>query len=205
LHESAESRFAIEVEYPQFDSPGREVLNRRILGVVQTHERSYVAAAESRERIVMAPFSLVGSYAVTLDCPAVVSMRLAFSGYTGGAHGQSWLEVLSFASETQNFVQLEDVFEEPEAGLAKLSELSVRGLINQGRDSAHSQRGAAPEPGNFEHFNLGPEGLQIYFGEYQVGCYAEGPAEVTIPYTAVRPYLSEFLLEVIRKHGGTGA
>lgn len=203
--ESSQSRYAVEVEFPVFADPERESLNAEVREIVAQNEQKVVTLAESPERYVPIPFSLVGSYAVTLDCRAVVSLRLAFSAYTGGAHGNRWIETLTYRPKTATRMGLSDVFEDLEAGVARISELAIRSLLEQGRDESHTRRGAGPDAKNFQCFNLTPDGLGFYFREYQVGCYAEGPAEVVLTYRSVYSHLSAFMHDVIKIHGGTGA
>jgi hypothetical protein len=203
--ESSQSRYALEVEFPVFADPGREALNAAVREIVAANEQEVVVLAEAPDRYVPIPFSLVGSYAVTLDCQAVVSLRLAFSAYTGGAHESRWVETLTYRPETATRLSLGDVFEDLDAGVARLSDLAISRLLELERDESNARRGAGPDAKNFQHFNLTPDGLGIYFQEYQTGCYAEGPAEIVIAYRSVYSHLSAFMHDVITAHGGTGS
>lgn len=203
--ESSESPYTVEVEFPVFADSGREALNAAVRGIVAANEQEIVALAEAPDRYIPIPFSLVGSYAVTLDCQAVVSLRLAFSAYTGGAHGSKWVETLTYRPETATQLRLCDVFEDLEAGVSRLSDLAISGLLELGRDESIARRGAGPDAKNFQDFNLTPDGLGLYFKEYQTGCYAEGPAEIVIAYRSVYSHLSAFMRDVITVHGGTGS
>lgn len=64
--------------------------------------------------------------------------------------------------------------------------------IQEFRNIDSVKNGAGPESKNFEKFNITSEGILIAFGEYQIGCYADGPAEILVPYSIIRPFLSEY-------------
>ena len=47
-----------------------------------------------------------------------------------------------------------------------------------------------PTDEHFATFSLRPAGLEIIFGEYQVGPYAIGIKRVSFPYAQLRPLLA---------------
>jgi hypothetical protein len=67
-----------------------------------------------------------------------------------------------------------------------IAELSTRDI---GFDSTWAE-GAKPTPENYAVWNISPDGLLIYFNEYQVAAYAAGPQQVTIPYASLAAILS---------------
>ena len=66
------------------------------------------------------------------------------------------------------------------------------------RDPDHVTRGTQPSTTNFNAFNLTPRGVLVTFDEYQVGCYAEGPSEILVPYSEL-PHIKSEILGVVRR------
>lgn len=83
-------------------------------------------------------------------------------------------------------VKLPELFA-PKAGYLKtISDYSIKELKKL-RTTDGVEEGAAPKAENFKNWNLTPVGVRFTFDHYQVGSYAVGQHEVTVPYTLLKP------------------
>ena len=113
--------------------------------------------------------------------------------FTGGAHGIGTQTYLLFSTFSGKLLSLDD-FIEPESrtSLEKEGELFFR-------KSLELQEGADLEASGFwfpenqfylpENFKLEKEGVRFRFEVYEVGPYALGGLEFTMPWKAVKPFL----------------
>jgi hypothetical protein len=78
-----------------------------------------------------------------------------------------------------------------------LASLCRNELLKQGGEIDSIDRGTAPVQENYRSCALTKDALQVLFPPYQVGCFAWGPREVSIPYAS--------LSEVIDRNGPLGS
>jgi len=127
---------------------------------------------------------------VALIRASFVSVRFTMTSYTGGAHGAHWTEVHNLLTTPLRSLSIEELFEDPTAGLKSISDFAITELLKSGapdsvRDERWVREGAGPDPKNFRAFNLTSRGVLVTFDEYQVASYAEGVSEVHVPYDVV--------------------
>lgn len=199
----------VAVEYPEFSQeavgPSAAAVNERIRQYV---EESMNASAQEFQNVeaddLGAGWYQQASFSVTLARPTLVSVRFAFSSYTGGAHGNHWTESLNIQTGPIRDLRITDLFVDPVAGVRRVSEYAVRELLlprdGQTRDEDWVRRGAGPETENFKSFNLTSRGLLLTFDEYQVGCYADGQSEVHVPFDVMREQMEPRLAAELLWH-----
>ncbi len=195
--------YEISVEYPQFHSDRFIVLNERVLALINRECENIVFAAKDPDRFTTLRFGLSGSFSVALLTPLLSSIRFSFSSYTGGAHGNGATEVMNYRLDQSLLIDIKDLFIDAELGISTFSDYCINELlkVRPERDEDWVRRGASPVAENFANFNLSPYGASVVFGEYQVGCYAEGKSEVVIPYSVFRPLMSPLLEELVSTYG----
>jgi len=82
--------------------------------------------------------------------------------------------------------------------LKVISDYCIQSLLMDPRKIRESSinEGAAPSLDNYKSWVITPKGLQVYFGDYQVACYADGPSVVLIPWKVLKG--------VLDPHGSAG-
>ncbi|MDX2066162.1 MAG: DUF3298 domain-containing protein [Fimbriimonadaceae bacterium] len=121
----------------------------------------------------------------TFDHPNLVSVRLSRYAYTAGAHGSARFQSMTFGmvDGKARVIALGNLFQpgfdyraELSLHLArKLSETGRASSLDEGNMSAEAALAAA-------QWNVGKDGLEFAFGNYDVNSYAEGTIVVTVPY-----------------------
>ena len=133
-------------------------------------------------------------YVVGCASPRVISVR--FSTYEfphGGAHGWTKKQARNFVLQPAiRPMTPDDLFTPGSAWADKLPDLLWQAYLDDGGQFATDAkfeanvRAAAPKP---DHWLLTPLGLQVAFSSYEAGCYACGPAPLTIPWARLAPLL----------------
>ena len=115
------------------------------------------------------------------------------AGAGGAAHGTAHLVPLNFDARTGRQYRLADLFAPGAPYLATLSQLSRPALAKQLGPDANVDainEGTAPSEENFGAWSVSPGGLEVTFGEYQVGPYAIGMPRITLAFAALRDIIA---------------
>lgn len=125
--------------------------------------------------------------------PAAVSFRQFLVQYeAGAAHPGTALETYSFDLADGHRYTLAELFKPGSDYLGRLSQLSRKLLpIELGTTQPELQDGTAPKPENFTGWVLAPDGIEITFGQYQVGPYALGMPRILILASATQDLARE--------------
>ena len=116
----------------------------------------------------------------------------------GGTAGETWLSV-TVRVPSGAPVGIRGLFSQPGRGLRALAAAVRRKVLatnscvrasNRGPGGAINARGFAPTARNYRYFALTATGFAVGFPIDQVGGSSCGRVEVTVPYSVVRPYLS---------------
>jgi hypothetical protein len=129
--------------------------------------------------------------------PGLVSALRSVSSFSGGAHGNLFLDPLTWDRKTGDFVRLDHFLSEDAAGWKALqsiarilrADLSAReGLWVDGIAMA-----AVPDPAALQSFTLEPStthgrigGLAFHFAPYELGPCSAGPQRAVVPQAAFR-------------------
>lgn len=200
---NSEDNYYLEVEFPQFIPHSLHHINDLIKARITHLGNNLIDSAIDPARFSQVEFYLTGSYHIGLNTPNIVSLRSDLSSYSGGAHGADWIEVFNYRVDKDLEFEIEDLFSVPRLGIKQISEYAIEAImkLQPSRNSDDVSRGAGAESKYFKSFNLTPKGLLIWFGPYQIGCYAAGPAEILIPYGVIRPFVNEFVEQLLAEHG----
>lgn len=125
--------------------------------------------------------------------PFIFGIKFDVYEYTGGAHGNVYFKTFTFDNSTNSLVTLNDLFTDASSGLETVAtlvreDLATREYFEPGDD--WMLEGTAPTPENYSNFTLSSDSLTIYFPPYQVGPYAMGPQQVSIPLTMLDAVLA---------------
>jgi len=125
----------------------------------------------------------------------VVSILGYVFSFTGGAHPNHSYFSVNFVKNTQEMINLEDLFDNMETALDEISKFVISNILMQKSERLNEKitedewvaEGAWPEIKNYSIFVFVPdkensiEGLKFIFPPYQIGPYVEGEYEVTVP------------------------
>jgi len=205
--ENTELNYSIEAYYPELeDCTNEEVkkdFNDKILSSVNKSIEDFREAVKEFHSEMEESFNAycIHNYSVTKGNDGIISIRFYIEEFAGGAHPSHTYSSLNYNLKTGSEIKLSDLFSEDSDYLTVISEYCIKDLKKQKTEAGDSgegfiEDGAGPKEENFYCFNLTDQGLLITFNEYQVGPYAEGYKEVTIPY--------EDLKDVINPDGPAG-
>lgn len=124
----------------------------------------------------------------------ILSVKIEYYQFTGGAHGGTTYEFLNYNIATGERINWQDVFKKNSDYLRIISEYSKNNLGQQLlkpneplSDANWIERGTAPASENYNsNVGFNNDGVAIVFQQYQVAAYAAGPQEVTVPYNQLK-------------------
>ncbi|MEZ5305825.1 MAG: DUF3298 and DUF4163 domain-containing protein [Pyrinomonadaceae bacterium] len=193
INESSEKeKFSIEATYPKIetaDGKALEAVNSAIFmhvdKAIYTFKEAVKENLEAREnQPADMTYEIVIGYEVKQFDENILSLLIGNYEFTGGAHPASWSDSYTFDLKNDARIYFDALFQN-EGYLNVLSTESARLLkekIGKNAEGYWIEDGTAPEPQNFQVWNITPEGFLITFNDYQVAPYVAGSFEVTIPY-----------------------
>ncbi|MDI9898172.1 RsiV family protein [Rhodococcus sp. IEGM 1381] len=114
-----------------------------------------------------------------------------------GAHGNSLLATVTINADTAQPISLGDAFSDLDSGLSRLSDQAAKILPTTRAGESFERSGIEPTVANFANWTASPEGMNIHFGDYQVGAYGIGLITITVPWTDLSDVLAPGMQEVL--------
>lgn len=116
-----------------------------------------------------------------------ISIRLDVYTFTGGAHGNSYAEFMTYNTMSGKLITYSNIFRPGYAYLKVLSNITRHKLKIALKERSFdydetSQEGTAPKLENYKNYYINEKGIVVYFAPYQVACYAAGDFEITIEW-----------------------
>jgi hypothetical protein len=194
-------RLIIDVNYPLIkniqDISEQQKFNQYIEEIIKTEvntfkgmvDTSYLPFPEMR-------FSFDIDYSVLYQENDFLSIVFHSYAYTGGAHGMPYVFIINYDFIAKEDVKLSDVFKG--SYLEIFSNFSRTKLIENGFDDDEWLREgtSAVKSENFSAWGFNGKEIVIIFQAYQVGPYAIGMPEVSIPIEKFKGFIrSEGVLE----------
>jgi hypothetical protein len=131
-------------------------------------------------------------YEVNNATADLLSVEMKITIYEAGAmHPGHTLYGINYDLQEGKFLNLADLFQPDAQYLETISSFCIDSLSS--RNILSWEEGALPKAENYQVWNLAPEGMIIFFNEYQIAPYAAGPQSVLIPY--------EHLSSILRSGG----
>lgn len=191
--------YLVEVEYPELQGLANASIQARVNNEIKARVYGRIAAfhaqgsqfpADAFPEGAFGQSVLAANYDTSLIGKNFFSAIIIYSDYTAGAaHPAGYAEVFNYDLRNGSVVTLDQVLRDldPSAGtLQRLGQYIRQDLVRQLGDDPGSvdliNNGAAPNLENYKNFNLGREGLLIFFDPYQVAPFAAGTLEVEVPY-----------------------
>lgn len=114
-----------------------------------------------------------------------------------GAHGNSLIATVTIDSDTAEPISLDDAFVDLDAGLDRLSARAADILPTTRAGESFERSGIEPTVANFANWTASPEGMNVHFGDYQVGAYGIGLVTITIPWADLSDVLAPGMQDVL--------
>lgn len=139
------------------------------------------------------PLELDIQYELFSFSPSVIGIKFTAYEFTGGAHGMTTFQTLTFDLDAGRLLTLDDLFvpgTNPLATIAPLAQASLTEQLGDIADADWIAQGTSPDPVNYQDWLLTPDALVLLFEQYQVVFYAAGPQTVSIPLTEIAGLLA---------------
>ncbi len=129
---------------------------------------------------------------------ALISLVCNIHDEGSGCHPVQSFQTLTYSLTLGKVLALSDLFMANSPYLKVISDYCIQSLLRDPRKIRESSinEGAAPSVNNYKSWVITSKGLQVYFDDYQVACYADGPSVVLIPWKVLK--------RVLDPHGSAG-
>lgn len=172
------SSYTIDVQYPQFGMP---TIDQQIASEAERAMSDIKTYPAEPSDSALPQNSLTGTFDNVYVGSEYVSVELLLSQYTGGAHGLTNFDGLSFDRATGRRLSLDDALKLTGLTLDQVSAQASSTLTTSMGEDFIFPEGTSPDPVNFASFVVSDKDVTFIFQPYQVGPYAAGPQEVAIP------------------------
>ncbi len=180
--------FTTELHYPVFSSKqpaldsSLDSLNKKLIGFISELQDTMKAGAgrlfaDMKASGMERPpwvYSLDVRDSVFTATDEFVSFRLIVYQFTGGAHGMTHFYAFNYDLKEGRLLMLEDVLD------TKQTHLVDRALQVNFKNPEQCFT-VQPELKLVEAVNISADSVHFIFGQYTLGAYACGPAEITVP------------------------
>lgn len=187
-------------QQPALNEAIREQLLARLQGNEQDQETSdsldeiadqFLTEAAEVERISSAHWQLSGAAERVARRGDVLTVEIKTYRYTGGAHGIPSVEWLNWDLATGERVSLQQVIRTGKQGdFWELAEAAHQRWLDQQSGIDTQYREAWPFQRS-EDFRFNDDGIVLRYGVYELGPYAIGPVQLTIPWQDLRDVIRD--------------
>lgn len=192
-----------QISYPHFvDSTLNKIIHPHILidgeESVEMAAQSFIwgfnefVEESSTQNIYFPWYKNVKSEVWTIT-PLLMTIATAVDEYTGGAHGNHYTIISNIDMQNKKKIEIKDIVEKEKiTDLTKIAEIHFRKNENLA-DSVSLEKDFFFENGTFainDNFGLTKSSLIIYYNEYEIRPYAEGPTLLEIPYSDIEKILN---------------
>lgn len=129
---------------------------------------------------------------VTYEDKHILTIRLNSYLFTGGAHGYSTVRFLNFDKTKAIELEQSELFKNM-ASFTEFAETNFRSQENIPNNAPINSTGFMFENDTFylpENIGYTKEGLQLFYEQYEIASYADGPIIITLAYPAVQKFLA---------------
>lgn len=199
--------YDLDISYPQIDNPQtphERGFNRRVKKMIERDVREFRAFCAKNKKYPdgterRGEFHMGATYVVLYAAPELLSVLLTMESFTGYVNADWYPVPLNYDLKTGRELKLSHLFKPGAKYLEALSAYSVaefgRVGLNCGGDGIGNEHwmreGTAPKADNYSSWSLTPSGIQINFGEYQVGPGCLGLRRILVPYAQLKDILRD--------------
>ncbi|NKI26485.1 DUF3298 and DUF4163 domain-containing protein [Arenibacter sp. 6A1] len=129
---------------------------------------------------------------VTYEDDTIITIKLNSYSFTGGAHGYTSTQFFNFDKKNNIEVNTLDFIDDLDQ-FRLYAEIKFREQEKIPSDKSINTTGFMFENNLFylpENIGFTKEGLQLYYEQYEVASYADGPILLNLPFQEIQPYLS---------------
>lgn len=187
------SGITLEISYPPMDAEFaatfiQEFVNELQSGIVSMYAEFYDPVYERW------PWALAVTYESYTFSETITSLNFSVYQYTGGAHGNTFFASFIFDLENEQVLGFDDLFLIDVNPLETIFPLVQASLVEQladyDPDLQWIEDGTGLNPDNYLNVVVDAETMTFFFPPYQVGPYAFGPQQVSIPLTELNAILA---------------
>ena len=137
------------------------------------------------------PWEATVTGVVSYESKEVLTLKLNSYLFTGGAHGYSTTNFLNFDKQKGLALENDELFKNEitflnyaEEVFRRQEQIPVKDPINSTGFMFETNTYQLPE-------NMGytKDGFQLFYEQYEIASYADGPIVITLPYTQTNPFL----------------
>lgn len=169
-------------------------VEQQVLSQIEDFRDEYQAFLAGNDGVHLGPpWGLSITVERLYEGPAFWTLDLETYHFTGGAHGGTENLALVLNRETGEPIPAAALFKPDSDWLQRLSEASYQALIQREPfepDDDWLTQGTAPEPDNYQVLLPIAGGIEVVFGQYQIGPYAIGTSRVLLPYSELSAVLN---------------
>ncbi len=128
---------------------------------------------------------------VSYEDKEIITIKLVSYLFTGGAHGYNTTHFLNFDKRKAIELDTEDLFKN-QVNFEEFAESKFRIQENIPKHEDINSTGFMFETGTFylpQNIGYTQEGILLFYEQYEIASYADGPIVVTIPYIELQKYL----------------
>lgn len=139
------------------------------------------------------PYSSVSRFYLTRNDCGLLSIKEYGYSYMGGAHGNYGYFGTTFDASTGDILKIEDILTDERGFFDKATEYCIEKISAEYADDVFSglEDSIRDKFSNTEYlpWYLNAAGINIVFNPYEIGPYAMGVVEVTLPYNEFGDYI----------------
>ncbi len=184
------SEYTITAQIPAIlnnNDPRALSFNEQMQALVQNEIAGFKkTVAETPHDPAMAASFLEAKYGLLFQNDHIVSIKLEFSGFTGGAHPYGYSLPVNYDFNQSRSLSLDELFLPNSSYLELIASYCIAELSKQPFFDGPFQQGAQPTAENYRKWNIANTGLVITFDEYKVAPYAAGPQVMVVPYSGLQ-------------------
>jgi Deacetylase PdaC/Protein of unknown function (DUF3298) len=200
--------YDLEISYPQIDSPRRlqeRKFNLYVRKLIENYVKDFKSFCLKNRKFPNGKdrdmeYHMGTSYEVLYATPELLSINLTMESYTGYLNSDWYPISLNYdLKEGRPIKDLAELFRPKSNFLEAIASYSIDELMKRGLncggggvgDEGWLRRGAEPKADNYREWSLTRGGVQINFGEYQIGPGCLGLINVVVPYEHLKGMLRQ--------------
>jgi len=176
----------IDIDYPLELTTDHPVIEQAVDTFLKSEHEAFLTPLFDPDFVYYSPgpMTLMVQYETVGFSDDVLSLKFTIYTFSGGAHGMTYFETMTFDLVKDVQLALSDLFlpdTDYLAVIAPMAQAAVTEQVDEMTDADWIAQGTAPTPENYQNWVLTPDALVFTFEQYQVAAYAAGPQTVTIP------------------------
>lgn len=159
-------------------------------GIAQKAVKASISEIELPESEPSSPYEITNTVKLKYRTDKFVTFLIKGYSYTGGAHGLSFACYKTINAKTGKVLEWNDIF--APSVRTRVQKMVRKALVKQyynGDGSSLDVLSPFTLPENAPA--LTPEGIRFDYNLYEIDCYAAGMPGCVIPYSMVRPLMTE--------------